>query len=57
LQNYKPPGTDQIPAELIQAGGVTWLSAMHKLINSIWNAEELPEQWQECIVPIHRKGD
>jgi hypothetical protein len=26
----------------------------HKLINSIWNKEELPLQWKESIVvPIH----
>jgi hypothetical protein len=34
------------------------LSAIHKLTNSIWNKEELPEQWKESIiVPIHKKGD
>jgi hypothetical protein len=34
------------------------LSVFHKLINSIWNKEELPDQWKESIiVPIHKKGD
>jgi hypothetical protein len=37
LKNYKSPGSDQIPAELIQAGGEILLSAIHKLINSVWN--------------------
>jgi hypothetical protein len=36
-EKYKSPGTDQIPAELIKAGGEMLLSAIHKLINSIWN--------------------
>jgi hypothetical protein len=27
------------PAELIQSGGETLLSAIHKLINSVWNKE------------------
>jgi hypothetical protein len=28
------------------------------LINSIWNKEELPDQWKESIiVPVHKKGD
>jgi hypothetical protein len=34
------------------------LSAIHKLINSVWNEEELPDQWAESItVPIFKKGD
>jgi hypothetical protein len=36
LKKYKLPGSDQILAELIQAGGE---SAIYKLINSIWNKE------------------
>jgi hypothetical protein len=35
LKNYKSPGSDQIPAKLIQAGGEILLSAIHKLINSV----------------------
>jgi hypothetical protein len=34
------------------------LSAIHKLINSIWNKEELPNHWKESIiVTLHKKGD
>jgi hypothetical protein len=36
-----------IPAELIQAEGETLQSKIHKLINIIWNKEELPDQWKE----------
>jgi hypothetical protein len=43
LKKYKSPGSDQIPVELIQAGGEMLLSAIHKLINSIWNKEEMPD--------------
>jgi sorting nexin-29 len=58
LKKYKSPGNDQIPAELIQAGGEILLSAIHKLINSVWNQEELPDQWKESIiVTIHKKGE
>jgi hypothetical protein len=57
LKKYKSPGSDQIPAELIQAG-VETVSVIHKFINSIWNKEELPYQWKESIiVPIHKTGD
>jgi hypothetical protein len=33
LKKYKSPGSDQILAELIQAGGEILLSVIHKLIN------------------------
>jgi hypothetical protein len=58
LKKYKSPDSDQIPAELIQAGGEILLSAIHKLINSVWNKEKLPDQWKESIiVSVHKKGD
>jgi hypothetical protein len=58
LKKYKSPGSDQIPAELIQAGGEILLSEIHKSINSVWNKEEFPDQWKESIiVPIQEKGD
>jgi hypothetical protein len=58
LKRYKSPGSDKIPAELIQAGGETLWSEIHKLLNSIWNKEELSDKWKESIIlPIHKKGD
>jgi hypothetical protein len=58
LKSHKSPGIDQIPAELIKAGGRTIRCAIHKLIIAMWNKEELPEEWKESIiVPIHKKGD
>jgi hypothetical protein len=52
------PGTEQIPAELIKAGGETLCSEIHKLIRSIWDNEKLPQQWKDSItVSIHKKGD
>jgi hypothetical protein len=58
FKKYKLPGSDQIPAELIQTGDEMLLSVIQKLINSIWNKEELPDQWkQSIIVPVHKKGD
>ena len=56
--SFISPGIDQIPAELIKAGGSTIHCAIHKLIIAIWNKEELPGEWKESItVPIHKKGD
>jgi hypothetical protein len=58
LKRHRSPGTDSIPAELTQAGGETLRSGIHKLIHSIWNKEELPDQWKESIiVPVHKNGD
>ena len=57
LESHKSPGIDQIPAELIKAGGRTICLEILKLITSIWKKEKLPEELKESIiVPIH-KGD
>ena len=38
-------------------GGKTICSEIHKLIISIWNKEELPEEWKESIiVSVYKKG-
>jgi hypothetical protein len=58
LKRSKSAGVDQILAELIQAGGETLRSEIHKLIRLIRNKEKLPHQWKESIViPIHKKDD
>ena len=58
LKSHKSPGIDQIPAELIKAGGRTICLEIHKLITFIWKKEKLPEEWKESIIaPIHKKGD
>ena len=57
-KNYKSPGIDQIPIEFIKSGGRIFRSEIHKLINSIRNKGELPEEWKKSnIVPSFRKGD
>ena len=58
LQSHKIPDINQIPAELIKAGGTKICYEIHKLIIYIWNKEELPEEWKESIiVPLYKKGD
>jgi hypothetical protein len=46
-KRYKSPGADQISAKVIEAGGETLHSEIHKLTKLIWNKEELPHQWKE----------
>jgi hypothetical protein len=56
LKRYKSPGSDEIPAEKIQAGDEILASVIHKLIIN-WNKEELPDQWKKSIiVPVHKMG-
>ena len=45
----KLPGTDQIPAEQIKAGGRTTHSEIQKLHNFMWKVSR--------FVPIYKKGD
>jgi len=52
LKSQKSPGIDQIPAELIKAGGRTICLAIHNLITSIWKKEKLPKEWKESIVVL-----
>ena len=56
LKRQKSAGIDQIQAELFQAR--VFLRVIHMLINSIWNKEELPEEWKKSIiVPIYKRSD
>jgi len=58
LKRQKSSDSDQIPSELIKTGGRTICYQIDKLIISIWNKEELPEQWKQSItVAVYRKGD
>ena len=49
LKSHKSPGIVQIPAELFKARGRKIRCAIHKLIISIWNKEELSEEWKKSI--------
>jgi hypothetical protein len=52
------PGSDDIPAVLIQAGGEMLLSENHKQICSIRNKDELPDLWKEPIslTNLHKRA-
>jgi len=58
LKSRISPALHKIPGELLKAGGRTFRSEIHKLITSIWNKEELPEDLKESsTVPIYKKCD
>jgi hypothetical protein len=44
---HKSPGVDQIPAELIQAGGESLHTEIHKLSKLIWNKKRI-------AIPVER---
>ena len=41
--------TDYVLAELIELGGNTVCTETHRPVNSIWDKEELLQQWKELI--------
>jgi hypothetical protein len=58
LKRHVSPDIDHIPAEMIKERGRTIRREIHQRIISIWNKEELPEEWMKSIiVPIYTKGD
>jgi hypothetical protein len=52
IKRHKAPGIDLIPAELIKSRGRTIRCEIHKLINSVWNKEDFPEEWKESIIVL-----
>jgi len=58
LKNWKSPGSDGIPGELIKYGGKEMHYFMFRLCQKIWKDEHLPTTWnQAVIIPLHKKGD
>jgi hypothetical protein len=55
VERHKLPGFDQIPAELMQAADSTLYAETHKVFSCIWNKEELPQQWKECLCKKGKK--
>jgi hypothetical protein len=57
LKKYKLLDTDQIWAELIQAGAETLHTKIHKLITFISNIKEFPQQLKSLLLyPFKRRA-
>ena len=57
LKKGKSPGIDNIPGELVQAGGDAVIRAFHKICNKIWQTGEWPIPWtQYLIITLPKKG-
>ena len=58
LKKGKSPGIDNIPGELVQAGGDAVIGALRKICNKIWQTGEWPIPWtQSLIITIPKKGN
>jgi hypothetical protein len=58
LRSHRLPDIVQMPAKLIKEVGREIHYEIHRVIISIWNKEELPEQWKESIIVlIYKKGN
>ena len=58
LKPRKAPGPDDVPSEIIRAGGTAVLKILHDLILSIWKDGVWPEDWARTVfIPLYKKGD
>lgn len=57
LKNWKSPGSDRIPDELIKYGGKEMHYFMFRICQKIWKYEHLPTTWNKAvIIPLHKKA-
>eukprot|EP00736_Rhodelphis_marinus_P007819 Rmarinus@m.22826 len=58
LPTRKAPGPDQIPNELLKAGGEAMIHSLTALFNDIWQQEKIPTEWGKGkIIPLFKAGD
>ena len=56
LKKRKSAGVDNIPAELVQAGGETMIDVLTEICNRIWRTGEWPTPWtQSLIITLPKK--
>ena len=50
LKKGKSAGDDNIPAELVQAGGETMIDVLTEICNRIWRTGEWPPPWTQSLL-------
>ena len=50
LKKGKSAGVDNIPAELVQAGGETMIDVLTEICNRIWRTGEWPTPWTKSLI-------
>jgi hypothetical protein len=58
LKIHKAPGFDNINSETLKAEGSILSRWIHRVINKIWESEDIPEDWlRTIVVRLFKKGD
>ena len=58
MKKGKSVGVDNIPAELVQAGGETMIDVLTEICNRMWRTGEWPTPWtQSLIIILPKKGN
>ncbi|CAF4582535.1 unnamed protein product, partial [Rotaria magnacalcarata] len=59
IKNKKVPGKDDVPAELLKAGGHYIAEWLHEIICDVWEQEVMVKEWTEAIIIrlYKNKGD
>ena len=58
MKKGKSAGVDNIPAELVQAGGEDVITALTTICNRIWQTGEWPPPWtQSLVIRFPKKGN
>ena len=58
LKKGKSPGVDNIPSELVQAGGEDMITVLLKICNKIWQTGDWPTPWtQSLVITLPKKGN
>ena len=58
LKKGKSAGVDNIPAEMVHAGGENVITALTTICNKIWQTGEWPTPWtQSLVITLHKKGN
>ena len=57
LKKGKSAGVDNIPAELVQAGGEDVITVLTTICDKIWQTGEWPTPWtQSLVITLPKKG-
>ena len=58
MKRGKSPGEDELPVEILKAGGDDTIQQLTRLFNLVYRREVAPLDWQRGLIsPIRKKGD